>query len=394
MGRKNRNKNKKKQESDGSTGNINGGSNSSNSNSNNNHNNNISISTVDETVVATTTMVLSKQDLEDLDNQCKFKGYPKSKDFVYGFDHLNAYQTDLAIDSFKRGAHDGCVPCMFYYAELQKTAGNFHLALPLSLEGAIRGHVPCMTILGNCYKQSKPAIPSTLVMHWAKTKIEFGDTHITEEERKEIKKIDTIDCFVCGKKETKENNVTLVKCGICKYYSYCGKDCQTRHWQEGEHMHECRQVILLRKYCKPHYVKEIKEAILDGQDPKEIHTLQRLRKKLGLSRPKEEYEELVSHLDGSNNNNFIKLGTQVKVKGLVKASRHNGKIGAVTSSNVGTSSIPGEEHRRVGVNLSDDNGSFVIVAIKLKNLELASKYKFLVGRKDGTVHIGSTPNVI
>mmetsp|Transcript_64907 Transcript_64907/g.72537 ORF Transcript_64907/g.72537 Transcript_64907/m.72537 type:complete len:109 (+) Transcript_64907:89-415(+) len=108
----------------------------------------------------------------------------------------------------------------------------------------------------------------------------------------------------------------------------------------------------------------------------------------------------------------MKRGTKVKIKGLVKASVHNGKIGIVQSSKVCTSSIPGEEHRRVGVEISDDNGGTVVVAIKIDNLELASAsasattmtttnntnrpnpYEFLVGRKDGTVHIGSTPNAI
>ena len=180
-------------------------------------------------------------------------------------------------------------------------------------------------------------------------------------------------------------------------------------------MNECRQVMLLRKYCKPSYIREIREAIFDGQDPKEIHTLQRLRMKLGLNRPKEEYEELLLHFDSNNNNNnIIKPGTKVKVKGLVNASVHNGKVGIVTNSKVCTTSLPGEEHRRVGVKLSDGNGGTVVVAIKIKNLELSyasasvsttmlttttntncpNLHEYLVGRKDGTVHIGSTPHAI
>mmetsp|Transcript_64910 Transcript_64910/g.72542 ORF Transcript_64910/g.72542 Transcript_64910/m.72542 type:complete len:109 (+) Transcript_64910:89-415(+) len=108
----------------------------------------------------------------------------------------------------------------------------------------------------------------------------------------------------------------------------------------------------------------------------------------------------------------MKRGTKVKIKGLVKASVHNGKIGIVQSSKVCTSSIPGEEHRRVGVEISDDNGGTVVVAIKIQNLELSSgtasasmkmttthihhpnSYEYFVGRKNGTVHIGSTPNAV
>ena len=215
-------------------------------------------------------------------------------------------------------------------------------------------------------------------------------------------------CYVFGKEETENNNdVTLVTCGICKYYSYCGQNCQA-------HMNECRQVILLRKYCKPSYIKEIREAIIDGQDPKEIHTLQRLRMKLGLNRPEEEYKDLLVSLSddddnnntNDNNNNIMTRGTKVKVKvkGLVKASAHNGKCGIVTKV-----SIPGEAggSSRVGVKLSDDSGT--VLAIKIDNLESIptitnhprnsninrpNPLEYLVARKDGTVHIGSTANTI
>ena len=171
---------------------------------------------------------------------------------------------------------------------------------------------------------------------WVKMNNESGDTAYTEEERKELKKKDASGCFVCRKKETEDDNVTLVKCGICKYYPYCGKDRQTRHWQEGKHMNECCQVILLRKYCKPSYVKEIWDAIMDGQDSKNIHRLQRLQMKLRLNRPKEDYEELLSRLNDDNNNNnnnsniMEQQGTKVKIKGLVNASKHNRKFGIVT----------------------------------------------------------------
>jgi len=140
---------------------------------------------------------------------------------------------------------------------------------------------------------------------------------------------------------------------------------------------------------------------MGGEDPKEIHTLQRLRMKLGLNRPKEEYEQLLvsfaNNDDDNNNNNVMKPGTKVIVNGLVKASKHNGKFGIVTKV-----SIPGEGGRRVGVKLSDDSGT--VLNIKIKNLEssvtLTNRINrpdpcdYLVGRKDGTVHIGSTPNDI
>ena len=53
----------------------------------------------------------------------------------------------------------------------------------------------------------------------------------------------------------------------------------------------------------------------------------------------------------------MKRGTKVKVKGLVKASVHNGKCGIVTKV-----LIPGEAggSSRVGVKLSDDSGTTIL----------------------------------
>jgi len=61
----------------------------------------------------------------------------------------------------------------------------------------------------------------------------------------------------------------------------------------------------------------------------------------------------------------MKRGTEVKIKGLVKASVHNGKFGIVTkASTLG-------EGRRVGVKLSDGT----VLAIKIENLESATTMK-------------------
>lgn len=345
-------------------------------------------------------MVLTTEQLNHLDNKCKLAGYPKSHFFTVAFEHQVGGRTDLAIAAFKRGAKEvSCVASMFCYAELQQRRGNVHLALSYYIEAAIRGHIASMIELIRFFQETKPAVAFALSVFWEKMMTELGDTTFTEERRKERKKKVLNVCYICEKENSEV--VTLNQCAICKYYSYCGKECQTNHWKEYKHMNECHHVILLRKYCKPSYVIEIRQAIIGGQDPKEIHTLQRLRMKLGLNRPKEEYEELMLRLniDAENNNNYnniTKSGTQVKVKGLVNASEHNGKIGIVTNSKVCTSSIRGEEHHRVGVKLSDDNGSTVVVAIKLKNLDTnhPNPHAYLIGRKDGTIHIGSTPNAM
>lgn len=55
----------------------------------------------------------------------------------------------------------------------------------------------------------------------------------------------------------------------------------------------------------------------------------------------------------------MKPGTKVRIKGLVKAAKHNGKTGLVTKA-----SAPGKG--RMGVKLQD--GSGVVLAIKIENL--------------------------
>ena len=68
-------------------------------------------------------------------------------------------------------------------------------------------------------------------------------------------------------------------------------------------MGECRQLNLLQEYYKP-YAREIREAIIRGDDPKTMDRLQTVRTKLGLNQPKEQYNELSLLL---NNNNGISI---------------------------------------------------------------------------------------
>ena len=56
----------------------------------------------------------------------------------------------------------------------------------------------------------------------------------------------------------------------------------------------------MKKYSKPRYVREIREAILGGEDPKTIVRLQTIRTQLGLTRPKEDYEELLTLIVDKN----------------------------------------------------------------------------------------------
>ena len=90
--------------------------------------------------------------------------------------------------------------------------------------------------------------------------------------------------------------------------------------------YECRQLKILREYYKP-YAREIREAIIRGDDPKTMDRLQTLQTKLELNQPKEQYKELLLLLNNNNSN-------------------------------------------------------------------CPNPYKYLVARKDGTLHIGSTPKVM
>ena len=280
-----------------------------------------------------------------IDEEYGFKGYPKSMDFAYGHEqHLN-HKHDKAIVSFIQGAkNDSCVACMYSYADLQQQRGNTHLALPFYLECAIRGNIPSITeLINTCYIKSEPVLATALYNFWTKTRNELGDTGVSEEVRKKYKKTRLNRCVTCGKEDLEDRSI-LQKCGKCKLYSYCTKRCQRTNWFDHNHMGECRQVMILKEFYKPCYAREIRDAIMRGENPKTMERLQILRTKLGLTRPKEEYEDLVVSLRGSSS----------------------------SSSN-----------DEVGVNNVANN-----------NRPTLNPYEYLVARRDGTVHIGSTSNVI
>ena len=95
-------------------------------------------------------------------------------------------------------------------------------------------------------------------------------------------------CESCSKTNTE---TTLNECIGCKCYCYCSVTCQTTHWNEYNHRGECKQFHILNKYHKP-YAKAIRDAAIRG----DMHpALDKLRYKLGLSRPRQEYEELLHH---------------------------------------------------------------------------------------------------
>jgi len=106
-------------------------------------------------------------------------------------------------------------------------------------------------------------------------------------------------------------------------------------------MNQCRHLKKLRKYYKP-YAKSIRTQLTNTQhpvDPKAIPQLQLLRAKLGLTRPMEpKYTDLFALLEAQ-------AATVDKSKEVDKTISPN-------------------------------------------------RYEYLVARKDSTVHVGSTTNII
>ena len=61
---------------------------------------------------------------------------------------------------------------------------------------------------------------------WTKILNELGEIVYTNESRVAYKKKDQSVCTVCGKEDSEDAGITLKKCGGCRYYFYCGTDCQ------------------------------------------------------------------------------------------------------------------------------------------------------------------------
>ena len=57
-------------------------------------------------------------------------------------------------------------------------------------------------------------------------------------------------------------------------------------------MGECKQLKILKKYHKP-FAKDIREATIRGDHDDCIPELQKLRNKLGLTRPVEDYRKIL-----------------------------------------------------------------------------------------------------
>jgi hypothetical protein len=219
--------------------------------------------------------------------------FPSSDSFVRGNEALweQGGMQEESMALFVKGAESGCVSSMNNCTSCLTNEGKFHRAIAWALEAAIRGGRGGIMILNDCY-----AIPNSiklqkvnaLSMYWTRILYERGPEAVSIQAADRFEDDIGKKCFECGKKDSKKS-VILKACSMCNFYFYCSEKCQLNHWKQGKHIGECRQLFLLNKYHKP-YAKEFRDKIIRGDDPKLIKELQTLRRKLGLTRPRDEYD--------------------------------------------------------------------------------------------------------
>ena len=238
-------------------------------------------------------------DIDELDNE-----FPKLEFFVKGHQLIaeqnnGSCEPSNIIEIFLRGVTEhGCVHSMkkmgSYHIMPVTNGKTIHLAQPFLLEGSILGSRSCsMELVTKICLKVKQNPPQLVILYWMKMYSKYEDCSDGSNSdfkkskmMKYLKETVTRSCAVCGKQDTKR--LTLTQCVGCSTYCYCSHKCQTIQWEQQGHRGECKQLNILRKYHKP-YAKEILKAAIRG----EIHpALEKLKYKLGLSRPAEDYDML------------------------------------------------------------------------------------------------------
>ena len=243
------------------------------------------------------------------------KEFPESTFFVKAESFDKKGNFSKANKLYQQGIENGCVRCLFKHAmdilcdgstiatniitELVNNNINLHLVLPLLLEGAIRGNHDAINIVSQAYRQARPnekehkQVGWPLIFYWQKIDFKNNDRE-QRNQTKEIKKVKKeigTQCSVCEKKESE--TVTLLKCDGCHFNFYCSRECQKKSWVEGQHAGVCRQLGILQKYHKPFAKKILKDIVVHRMAPKDIPELQELRRQLGLSRPRADYQDFL-----------------------------------------------------------------------------------------------------
>ncbi|OEU06207.1 hypothetical protein FRACYDRAFT_230872 [Fragilariopsis cylindrus CCMP1102] len=224
--------------------------------------------------------------------------FPKSDEYVQATDDSQIIygNEDNKLDNneqyalFKQGATvHGCVHSMFLMGEGHCNHMYKYLGHPWFLEGAIRGSF--VSLIGEFYlDHAEPnRNANTLYGYWGKIATNF-DTRLGPKIAPNVLKHQIgRKCAICLKTDTK--TFTLKQCIGCSFYCYCSESCQTTHWNEHNHRGECKQLRILHKYHKP-YAKAIRDAAIRG----DIHpALEKLQYKLGLTRPLEDYQEIITY---------------------------------------------------------------------------------------------------
>ena len=248
-------------------------------------------------------------------------GFPDSTFFVKGKSFRKKGNHAKAQKIFLQGIENGCVPCLNTYTRnilyegapreilkariFHKDNMFLHLALPLLLEGAIRGSAQAISALLDVYDHAiceeenvfghylTAAAP--IFTYWKKhflKNCDLGDDRSQlKQSYKGMKEDLGTECSLCGKHDSE--TVTLMKCEGCHLHFYCSKECQQKMWVEGQHAGACRQLGILQKYHKPFAKKIWENLVVHQMPPKDIPELQELRRQLGLSRPRADYQDLL-----------------------------------------------------------------------------------------------------
>jgi len=206
-------------------------------------------------------------------------GFPMSDFYRRGHDLLyrDSYDRDSddtkAIELLLQGCKTGCVPSMAMYGILGYPHGRVqkHLALPWLTEAAIRGHTKSMgtftfqvyTTNDVTYSESEHSFLKALKVYWLLVSLELAE----EAWVPEVTKNEIHDAKKLAKGDLKKGNEV-----------------------------ECKQLAILKQYHRPYAVEIAERLIVGGENAEFISELQELRTKLGLNRPRVEYEEFANNL--------------------------------------------------------------------------------------------------
>jgi hypothetical protein len=229
--------------------------------------------------------------------------YPTSDEYrrameLYSSHNINDMQEAVGM-YYRLAVEVGCVRSMYdlgsHFSKCDQAVEKFHVATPWLLEGAIRGSGGCRYLLAtSVYEGAKPKRAYALHIYWLKMYAKFNTCNYDEIQFdnsmiKQFENSVSKSCGMCLKTDSK--TLVLKQCKGCSLHCYCSETCQTAHWEEDNHRGECKQLYILNKYHKP-YAKEIRDAAISGTNHP---ALDKLRHKLGLSRPLQEYEDLMVH---------------------------------------------------------------------------------------------------